>query len=68
MHKMKAGWLKWTSASVMLCSHKISLKLKRTIKPRMLNDAGCLAIREQHILQMSVANECGRNENAKMKE
>jgi hypothetical protein len=45
-HRIKAGWLKWRQASVVLCDPRVSLKLKgkfyrAAIRPAMLYRVEC---------------------------
>lgn len=59
-HRIQVGWLKWKSASGILCDRRIPAKLKgkfyRTaIRPAMLYGTECWAIKKQHISKMSVA-------------
>ena len=60
VHRIKSGWLKWRSASGVLCDRRIPMKLKgkfyRTaIRPAMLYGSECWAIKKQHVQKMSVA-------------
>jgi hypothetical protein len=59
-HRIRAKWVKWRQAYGILCDTKIPNKLKdkfyRTaIRPAMMYDAKCKAIKEQHIQKMSAA-------------
>ena len=59
-HRIKVGWLKWRSASGVLCDRRIPVKLKgkfyRTaIRPAMLYGTECWATKKQHISKVSVA-------------
>ena len=59
-HRIKAGWMKWRSASGFLCDRKIPLRLKgkfyRTaIRPAMLYGAECWPVQKQHEHKMGVA-------------
>ena len=59
-HRIQAGWLKWRSATGVLCDRNILLWLKgkfyRTaIKPALLYDTECWAIKRYHAQKMSVA-------------
>ncbi|WAH45030.1 hypothetical protein NZD89_29235 (plasmid) [Alicyclobacillus fastidiosus] len=59
-HRIKTGWLKWRNASRVLCDSKIPLKLKgkfyRTaIRPALLYDSKCWAVKYQHEQKTSVA-------------
>ncbi|KAM1590619.1 hypothetical protein ACFX1Z_034352 [Malus domestica] len=45
-HRIQARWMKWKSASTVLCNHHMSLKLKgkfyrTTIRPTMLYGSEC---------------------------
>ncbi|KAB2625930.1 hypothetical protein D8674_017590 [Pyrus ussuriensis x Pyrus communis] len=56
-HRIQAGWMKWKSASGVLCDCRIPLKLKGkfyriTIRPAMLYDTECWAVKHQHIHKM----------------
>ena len=59
-HRIKAGWMKWRSASGFLCDRKIPLRLKgkfyRTaIRPAMLYGAECWPVQKQHEHKIGVA-------------
>jgi hypothetical protein len=59
-HRIRAGWLKWRSASGFLCDRKIPVKLKgkfyRTaVRPAMLYGAECWPAKRQHEHIMGVA-------------
>jgi len=59
-HRIKVGWLKWRSASGVLCDKRIPVKLKgkfyRTaVRPALLYGTECWATKRQHINKMSVA-------------
>ncbi|KAM1798712.1 hypothetical protein ACFX12_032753 [Malus domestica] len=59
-HRIQAGWMKWKSASGVLCDRRMPLKLKgkfyRTaIRPAMLYGIECWAVKHQHIHKMGVA-------------
>ena len=58
-HRIKVGWLKWRSASGILCARipaKLKGKFYRTvIRPTMLYGTECWATKKQHISKMSVA-------------
>jgi hypothetical protein len=59
-HRIRAEWVKWREASGVFCDKKVPNKLKgkfyRTvIRPAMIYDAECWAIKGQHIQKMSVA-------------
>ena len=52
-HRIRAGWMKWRSASRFLCDRKIPLRLKgkfyRTaVRPAMLYGAECWPAQRQH--------------------
>ncbi|KAM2969624.1 hypothetical protein FF2_016698 [Malus domestica] len=56
----EAGWMKWKSASGVLCDRRMPLKLKgkfyRTaIRPAMLYGTECWAVKHQHVHKMGVA-------------
>ena len=53
-HRIKAGWLKWRQASVILCDKRVLQKLKvkfyRTaIRPAMLYGAECWPTKRRHV-------------------
>ncbi|KAM1143650.1 hypothetical protein ACFX2B_032151 [Malus domestica] len=59
-HRIQAGWMKWKSASGVLCDRRMPLKLKgkfyRTaIRPAMLYGTKCWAVKHQHVHKMGVA-------------
>ena len=59
-HRIQSGWLKWRSATGVLCDHKVPTKLKgkfyRTaIRPVMLYGSECWAVKQQHTQKMCVA-------------
>ena len=59
-HRIQAGWMKWRSASGVLCDKRIPLKLKgkfyRTaVRPAMLYGTECWAVKCQHESKLSVA-------------
>jgi len=59
-HKIQAGWLKWRSATRILCDRNILLLLKgkfcqTAIGPALLYDTECWAIKRHHAQKMSVA-------------
>jgi hypothetical protein len=59
-HKIRIIWVKWRQASGILCDKKVSNKLKgkfyRTaIRPVMMYDAECWAIKGQHIQMTSIS-------------
>ena len=58
-HKIQAGWLKWRSATGAFCDHNIPLWLKEkfyqtAIKPALLYDIECWAIKRYHVQKMSI--------------
>ncbi|RXH79784.1 hypothetical protein DVH24_040931 [Malus domestica] len=58
-HRIQAGWMKWKSASGMLCDRRRPLKLKgkfyRTaIRPAMLYGIECWAVNHQHVHKMGL--------------
>ena len=59
-HRIQVGWMKWKSASGMLCDHRMPLKLKEkfyrtTIRLTMLYGTECGAVKHQHVHTMGVA-------------
>ncbi|KAM2859996.1 hypothetical protein COP2_025345 [Malus domestica] len=53
-HRIQAGWMKWKSASGVLCDRRRPLKLKgnfyrTTIRPAMLYGIECWAVKHQHV-------------------
>ena len=59
-HRIKAGWMKWRSASGFLCDRKIPLRLKgkfyrAAIRPAMLYGAECWPVQKQHEHKIGVA-------------
>ncbi|CAN6716432.1 unnamed protein product [Malus baccata var. baccata] len=59
-HRIQAGWMKWKSASGVLCDRRMPLKLKgkfyRTvIRLAMLYSTECWAVKYQHVHKMGVA-------------
>ncbi|KAM1765238.1 hypothetical protein ACFX11_004391 [Malus domestica] len=59
-HRIQAGWMKWKSASGVLCDCRMPLKLKEkfyrtTIRPAMLYGTECWAVKHQHVHKMGVA-------------
>jgi Reverse transcriptase (RNA-dependent DNA polymerase) len=53
-HRIRAGWVKWRSASGILCDKKVPNKLKDKFyrmanRPAMMYDAKCWATKVQHI-------------------
>ncbi|KAL7258934.1 hypothetical protein ACSBR1_004943 [Camellia fascicularis] len=60
VHRIKAGWLKWRSASGVLCDKRVPIRLKgkfyrTTIRPMMLYEMEYWATKKQHVDKMSVA-------------
>ena len=58
-HKIQAGWLKWRSATEILCDRNIPLWLKEkfyrtAIMPALLYGTECWAIKRYHAQKMSV--------------
>ncbi|KAM2879134.1 hypothetical protein FF1_014667 [Malus domestica] len=58
-HRIQAGWMKWKSASSVLCDRRRPLKLKgkfyRTaIRPAMLYGTECWAVKHQHVHKMGL--------------
>ncbi|GLS47117.1 hypothetical protein GCM10007884_51210 [Methylobacterium brachythecii] len=77
-HRIQAGWLKWRSASSVLCDRRIPLRLKgkfyRTaIRPAILYGSECWATRKQHMDKISVAEMrmlrwmCGKTRKDKIR-
>jgi len=59
-HCIQAGWLKWRRASGVLCDKKVPLRLKgnfyrTTVRPTMLYDPECWAVKSQHESKVNVA-------------
>ncbi|KAM1080085.1 hypothetical protein ACFX2B_014574 [Malus domestica] len=59
-HRIQAGWMKWKSASGLSWDCRRPLKLKgkfyrTTIRPAMLYDTKCWAVKHQHVHKMDVA-------------
>ena len=62
-NRIQAGWLKWRSATGVLCDRNIPLWLKEkfyrtAIRPTLLYDTECWAIKRYHAHKMSVAEMC----------
>ncbi|KAM1720706.1 hypothetical protein ACFX12_022337 [Malus domestica] len=58
-HRIQARWMKWKSASSVLCNRRRPLKLKgkfyRTaIRPAMLYGTECWAVKHQHVHKMGL--------------
>ena len=52
-HRIQAGWLKWRTASSVLCDKKVPLRLKgkfyrTTVRPALLYCTECWAVKSQH--------------------
>jgi hypothetical protein len=59
-HRIKVGWMKWKSATEVLCDRRMPLRLKgkfyrTTIRPALLYSTECWAAKRHHIQKMSVA-------------
>ena len=59
-HRIQAGWLKWRSATGVLCDRNIPLWLKEkfyqtAIRPALLYGTECWTIKRYHAQKMSVA-------------
>jgi len=59
-HRIQAGWLKWRSATGVLCDCNIPLWLKEkfyrtAIRSALLYDTECWAIKRYHAQKISVA-------------
>ena len=59
-HRIKVGWMKWKSATGVLCDRRMPLRLKgkfyrMTIRPALLYGTECWAAKRHHIQKMSVA-------------
>jgi hypothetical protein len=59
-HRIQVGWLKWRSATGVLCDKRVPTKLKgkfyRTaIRPAMLYGTECWPMKKQQVTKMSVA-------------
>ena len=77
-HRIKAGWLKWRSATGVLCDRRIPVKLKgkfykTAIRPALLYGAECWATKKQHVHKMSVTEMrmlrwmCGKTRKDKVR-
>ncbi|CAN6726323.1 unnamed protein product [Malus baccata var. baccata] len=60
IYGIQAGWMKWKSASGVLCDRRIPLKLKgkfyrTSIRSTMMYDTECWAVKHQHVHKMGVA-------------
>lgn len=60
-HRIQPGWLKWRSASNVLCDEKVALKLKEffyvnhRIQPMMMiYETKCWGVKNQHENKLSV--------------
>ena len=78
IHRIKAGWIKWRSATGVLCDRRIPVKLKgkfyRTaIRPAMLYGSECWATKKQNVQKMGVAEMrmlrwmCGKTQKDKVR-
>ncbi|KAJ7982614.1 Retrovirus-related Pol polyprotein LINE-1 [Quillaja saponaria] len=59
-HRIKTGWVKWRSASGVLCDPKILNRLKgkfykSAVRPAMLYGTECWSVKKQHSHEMGVA-------------
>ncbi|KAL6501656.1 hypothetical protein OROGR_026789 [Orobanche gracilis] len=59
-HRIKAGWLKWKSATGVLCDpdmpHRLNGKFYRTtIRPALLYGTECWVVKQCHVQKMNVA-------------
>ncbi|KAL6582640.1 hypothetical protein OROMI_004718 [Orobanche minor] len=59
-HRIKAGWLKWKSATGVLCDPDMPRRLKgkfyrTTIRPALLYGTECWALKQCHVQKMNVA-------------
>ncbi|KAL6553120.1 hypothetical protein OROGR_006962 [Orobanche gracilis] len=59
-HRIKAGWLKWKSATGVLCDPDMPHRLKgkfyrRAIRPALLYGTECWAVKQCHVQKMNVA-------------
>ncbi|KAM2693357.1 hypothetical protein EV2_007535 [Malus domestica] len=77
-HRIQAGWMKWKSASGVLCDRHMPLKLKgkfyrTSIRLAMLYGTECWAVKHQHVHEMGVAEMrmlrwiCGHTRNDKIR-
>ena len=77
-HIIQAGWMKWKSASDVLCDRPMPLKLKgkfyrTTIRPAMLYGTKCWEMKHQHVHKMGVVEMrmfcwiCGHMRNDKIR-
>ena len=62
-HKIQAAWLKWRSTTGVLCDRNILLWLKGkfyriALRPILLYDRECWAIKRYHAQKISVAEMC----------
>ena len=58
-YRIRVGWMKWKSASRILCNHRIPFKLKgkfykTVIRPVLLYGIKCWAVKRKHIQKMTV--------------
>ncbi|KAL6582639.1 hypothetical protein OROMI_004717 [Orobanche minor] len=68
-HRIKAGWLKWKSATGVLCDpdmpHRLKGKFYRTtIRPALLYGTECWALKQCHVQKMNVAEMLIREKTA----
>ena len=59
-HRIKVGWLKWRSATRVLCDRNMPLSLnekfyRMTVRPFLLYGTECWANKKQHTQKISVA-------------
>ncbi|KAL6508131.1 hypothetical protein OROHE_021673 [Orobanche hederae] len=77
-HGIKAGWLKWKSATGVLCDPGMSNRLKgkfyrTTIRPALLYGTECWAVKQCHVQKMNVAEMrmlrwmCGHTKNDRLR-
>ncbi|KAL6515354.1 hypothetical protein OROHE_018986 [Orobanche hederae] len=77
-HRIKAGWLKWKSATGVLCDpgmpHRLKGKFYRTaIRPALLYGTECWAVKQCHVQKMNVAEMrmlrwmCGHTKKDRLK-
>jgi Reverse transcriptase (RNA-dependent DNA polymerase). len=77
-HRIKAGWLKWRSATGVLCDRRVPVKLKgkfykTAVRPALLYGTECWATKKQHVQKMSVAEMrmlrwmCGKTRKDKIR-
>ncbi|KAI8543266.1 hypothetical protein RHMOL_Rhmol08G0203600 [Rhododendron molle] len=77
-HRIQVGWLKWRSATGVLCDKRVLTKLKgkfygTAIRPAMLYGTECWPIKKQQVNKMSVAEMrmlrwvCGKTRRDKIR-